>query len=169
MSDTPLDVVGNEWQRTYRKQEKRIASLEAEVANLKTAFAKRKVEFLTIERDLVDVDRERALESELAAASEAFAEQDIKRHNRIKELEAELAKVKVELNLRREQMSRFPFCPDHRDKVHGKECRECEVEHLRGCLKRLEWAADGRCPVCGKPKSCGHRFDCWLAAETGGK
>ena len=31
MSDTPLDVVGNEWQRTYRKQEKRIAELEKEL------------------------------------------------------------------------------------------------------------------------------------------
>ena len=105
------------------------------------------------------------LEADIECYKEAKAGSEI----RISDLEAELAKVKVELNLRREQMSRFPFCPDHRDKVHGKECRECEVEHLRGCLKRLEWAADGRCPVCGKPKSCGHRFDCWLAAETGGK
>ena len=32
MSDTPLDVVGNEWQRTYRKQAKRIKELEAELA-----------------------------------------------------------------------------------------------------------------------------------------
>jgi len=154
----------------------KIKELESEVANLRAAFAKRKVEFIEIERDLVDCASEDGLknkiirlEAELATASEAFAKRDIERHNRIKELEAELAKVKVELNLRREQMSRFPFCPDHRDKVHGKECRECEVEHLRRCLKRLEWAADGRCPVCGKPKSCGHHFEVWLAAETGGK
>jgi hypothetical protein len=26
---------------------------------------------------------------------------------------------------------RFPFCPDHRDKVAGLPCRECEIERLR--------------------------------------
>ena len=26
---------------------------------------------------------------------------------------------------------RLPFCPDHRDKVAGKPCRECEIERLR--------------------------------------
>lgn len=43
-----------------------------------------------------------------------------------------------ELDLRRRQMSRFPFCPDHRDKVLGKPCRECEVERLRSEVARLE-------------------------------
>jgi hypothetical protein len=32
---------------------------------------------------------------------------------------------------------RLPFCPDHRDKVAGKECRECEVAKLRGALDRV--------------------------------
>jgi hypothetical protein len=41
---------------------------------------------------------------------------------------AELRKVERERDLRREQMARFPFCPDHADKVLGKPCRECEVE-----------------------------------------
>lgn len=80
--------------------------------------------------------RLRELKENLHAAAEAHAEKEIKSFNRIAELEAELAKMKTELNLRRNQMSQFPFCPDHRDKVHGKECRECEVEHLRACLKR---------------------------------
>jgi len=33
----------------------------------------------------------------------------------------------------------LPFCPDHRDKVSEKPCRECEIEHLRkiiGCVVR---------------------------------
>jgi hypothetical protein len=104
----------------------------------------------------------------------------IKLKEDMKELEAELVKVKVELNLRREQMSKFPFCPDHRDKVNGKECRECEVEHLRGLLKRLEWAGKEmtgyggvvlcHCPACESPKGAfSHEEDCWLAAEIGGK
>lgn len=40
-----------------------------------------------------------------------------------------------ELQLRRKQMARYPFCPDHRDKVSGKPCRECENEHMRMLLK----------------------------------
>ena len=39
-------------------------------------------------------------------------------------------KERKELELRRAQMARNPFCPDHRDKVYGKPCRECEIEHL---------------------------------------
>ena len=27
-------------------------------------------------------------------------------------------------------LDRLPFCPDHRDKVAGKPCRECEIERL---------------------------------------
>jgi len=109
-------------------------------------------------------ERIRELECEVAASAAAFAERDIERHNRIVELEQENAKLReriaeleqlpnmffgsvrrwegkvkellAELRLRRHQMSQFPFCPDHRDKVHGLECRECEVEKLRAEFKR---------------------------------
>jgi hypothetical protein len=113
---------------------------------------------------------------ELESACRAASEDDEKDHKRIAELEAEISsickerhKAEVELNLRREQMSRFPFCPDHRDKVHGKPCRECEVEHLRECLKRLEWCQHQgwpghlACPVCHTYEV--HKPSCWLAAE----
>jgi hypothetical protein len=31
---------------------------------------------------------------------------------------------------------RSPFCPDHRDKVAGKPCRECEIERLESIIDR---------------------------------
>jgi hypothetical protein len=42
-----------------------------------------------------------------------------------------------ELKLRREQEKRVPFCPDHRDKVRGLTCRQCEIERLTAQLDRL--------------------------------
>lgn len=36
-----------------------------------------------------------------------------------------------ELKLRRKQMSSFPFCSDHRDKVQHLPCRECEIERVQ--------------------------------------
>lgn len=54
----------------------------------------------------------------------------------------------AELRLRREQMARFPFCPDHRDKVFGLECRECEIERLRSALNALHTACkEARWPL----------------------
>ena len=44
----------------------------------------------------------------------------------------------AELRLRREQMRSFPFCPDHRDKVRHKPCRECEIERLNRVIERLQ-------------------------------
>ena len=54
----------------------------------------------------------------------------------IAELEAKLRKAELELQLRRQFMESLPFCPDHRDKVKGKPCRECEIETLTRKLKR---------------------------------
>ena len=45
-------------------------------------------------------------------------------------------KERKELELRRAQMARNPFCPDHRDKVYGKPCRECEIEHLARIVRQ---------------------------------
>jgi hypothetical protein len=39
-------------------------------------------------------------------------------------------KERGELEIRRDWMSRNPFCPDHRDKVQGLSCRQCEIERL---------------------------------------
>ena len=41
------------------------------------------------------------------------------------------------LSLKSRIIDRLPFCPDHRDKVAGKPCRECEVERLQ---RRLDAA-----------------------------
>jgi len=65
-------------------------------------------------------------------------------HTRVRQMktdseawEQENTKLREELKLRRHQMSQFPFCPDHRDKVHGLECRECEIERLRIAIMKL--------------------------------
>ena len=38
----------------------------------------------------------------------------------------------------------LPLCPDHRDKVRDKPCRECEVEMLRSAIRRAIDNAGGR-------------------------
>ncbi len=48
---------------------------------------------------------------------------------------AEMERLQKEIVLRKAQQSREPFCPDHRDKVRGLPCRECEIERLRGLLR----------------------------------
>jgi hypothetical protein len=45
------------------------------------------------------------------------------------------SKDRAELELRRRQMASSPFCSDHRDKLKGKPCRECEIEHLKRLVK----------------------------------
>lgn len=55
----------------------------------------------------------------------------------IKEQGEEITRLRIENELRRRQISRFPFCPDHRDKVLGKPCRECEIEQQRADNDRL--------------------------------
>jgi hypothetical protein len=42
----------------------------------------------------------------------------------------------MELESRRDAMSRYPFCPDHRDKVRGLSCRQCEIERLTKLVER---------------------------------
>lgn len=59
---------------------------------------------------------------------------------RAENAEAERDRLKGELEHRRSVMSRFPFCPDHRDKVAGLECRECEIERLKEELAEAEEA-----------------------------
>jgi len=50
------------------------------------------------------------------------------------------------LSLKARVHDRLPFCPDHRDKVVGLPCRECEIERLQGKLRRtrdyLKFAAN---------------------------
>mgnify|MGYP003466418863 CR=1 FL=1 len=43
----------------------------------------------------------------------------------------------AELKLRRRYMRALPFCPDHRDKVIGLPCRECEIERLKAIIRRV--------------------------------
>lgn len=74
----------------------------------------------------------------------------------------ETNKMMAELQLRRAQMARLPFCPDHRDKVRHLPCRECEVEHLRSLLlaaKSLILAAKG---PSGGPESWDDTRDRWM-------
>ncbi|GAG97044.1 unnamed protein product, partial [marine sediment metagenome] len=40
------------------------------------------------------------------------------------------------LALKARAFDRLPFCPDHRDKVAGKPCRECEIERLQAALAK---------------------------------
>lgn len=56
--------------------------------------------------------------------------------SRIKELEAENARLRIKANY----ADRLPFCPDHRDKVAGKSCRECEIERVQRENARLREA-----------------------------
>lgn len=56
------------------------------------------------------------------------------------------ARERAELKLRREQMKRYPFCPDHRDKVWGDPCKQCEIVTMRRLLQaayHLLMAAQG--------------------------
>lgn len=46
----------------------------------------------------------------------------------------EIRGLVTELEHRRSVLSRLPFCPDHRDKVAGLDCRECEIERLSAAL-----------------------------------
>lgn len=40
------------------------------------------------------------------------------------------------LRMKARLVDRLPFCPDHRDKVAGKPCRECLIETMRGALDK---------------------------------
>jgi hypothetical protein len=48
----------------------------------------------------------------------------------IHDLVERLDKSQKENLLLKRIFSTFPFCPDHRDKIGGKPCRECEIERL---------------------------------------
>ena len=52
-------------------------------------------------------------------------------------------KERIELEHRRSVMSRHPFCPDHRDKVQGLSCRQCEIERLTAKVAALSSAVPG--------------------------
>lgn len=41
------------------------------------------------------------------------------------------------LRLKADYVDRAPFCPDHRDKMTGKKCRECAVESLARALLKV--------------------------------
>lgn len=47
--------------------------------------------------------------------------------------------VNKELDLRRRYMAALPFCPDHRDKMKGLPCRQCEIERLQRENARLRF------------------------------
>lgn len=49
----------------------------------------------------------------------------------------ELTKLKKEIELRKAYMDGLPFCPDHRDKVKGMCCRQCEIERLKRIIRRV--------------------------------
>lgn len=52
-------------------------------------------------------------------------------------------KCEAELRLRRKQMLMTPLCPDHRDKVSGLPCRQCEIERLERVIVRLKNEVEG--------------------------
>lgn len=77
-------------------------------------------------------DNNARLREECERYREAFAE----RGEEIERLMRENAKLAIV----KRWADRLPFCPDHRDKVAGKPCRECEIERL---AKSLRKANDG--------------------------
>ena len=68
----------------------------------------------------------------------------------------------AELRLRRSQISRFPFCPDHRDKVYGKQCRECEIEHLQKMVKAAKHLILAATGPDGGPTDWNETRDRWM-------
>jgi hypothetical protein len=46
-------------------------------------------------------------------------------------------------SLKARVVDRLPFCPDHRDKVAGKPCLQCEVERLTTAVKTVLREATG--------------------------
>lgn len=49
-----------------------------------------------------------------------------------------VAELEKKYKLVSEWRNRLPFCPDHRDKVAGMDCRQCTVEHLTSENARLK-------------------------------
>jgi len=52
----------------------------------------------------------------------------------IDKFESKISSVEKELEVRKKQMSSYPFCSDHRDKVFNDECKQCEIERLNKAL-----------------------------------
>ncbi len=48
---------------------------------------------------------------------------------------ASLERENMRLSLKARLVDRLPFCPDHRDKVRGLSCRQCEIERLLARLR----------------------------------
>ena len=55
----------------------------------------------------------------------------------LSEANTKIIQLERELRVRKQIMDNEPFCPDHRDKVSGLPCRECEVERLSMALRRI--------------------------------
>lgn len=55
------------------------------------------------------------------------------------------------LRLKAKLADSLPFCPDHRDKVADKPCRECKIEQLLKQNEKLTEIVDSltRCRRCG--------------------
>ena len=55
----------------------------------------------------------------------------------ISDLRWRIRRLELENDRRKFHLDGMPFCPDHRDKVAGKPCRECENERLRRALQSI--------------------------------
>ncbi len=51
-----------------------------------------------------------------------------------------IIKENKKLLLKSRIVDKLPFCPNHRDKVAGKSCRECEIENLKRKLEERTFA-----------------------------
>lgn len=54
-------------------------------------------------------------------------------------------RLRAEINLRKRIIDGFPFCSDHRDKQHGKDCLACRIDAALALHKPDE---HGFCEVC---------------------
>ena len=127
-----------------RDKESQIEKLEAELAKAKEqTHHEIRIASGAYVRWRKEVDK---LEAELAAASEAFAEKDIERHNRIKELEGELEAANKHVEILGSQRGEA-----------GKRIAELEadIQVYRGALGYAvpsgfgEKLTDGTIPRCG--------------------
>lgn len=79
--------------------------------------------------------------AQVRSMSKRLGEKCIRLESEAEQLRADVERLRKEnkiLQLKARMVDRFPFCPDHRDKVTGKECRECEVERLDAHLKNWQ-------------------------------
>ena len=119
-------------QITYRPMRELVRDVVDEMERLGTALKDAKDVSLLLQT-LLGIDPDEDMSKTMIGEMERLQAEVNDQKVKIGRLEKE---NKV-LRLKAEGFDRLPFCPDHRDKVRGKPCRECEIEWLRGGLDSI--------------------------------